>query len=309
MAFPTMTKWKSDTSRWWSSRSNSLKAVDTALNDFNLNKTHDNFKALANALKTWMESKDDWTKSTRNTGWNKNVVSDLVEEIADSEYWRGARDNTPMGATQAFFQQYASSAAQDSYNREFLTDPAGFLSTHTVYCYNVEAVDTLGSYGLTNSDLGGRQALSFEFVREEKSGADVFLKIAPNGKLGDDQIKGGWIPYRGQSATPDPSLFGHLAILGSDYDFIFTVGLGGCRIAVVKAKNGIIHMYHEPTQDAWGKSVEYDGDLLGYYAPDYDSVLAGFTCFEKKGGIWHAHVQEIAVTGGVGSLTTTKLEF
>jgi|GEM_PF-3527643 len=308
MPFPTVTTWKNETSRWWASRSANLKGVDDALAAFHANKTHDNFVALAAAMKKWMESKDDWAKSTRNTGANAGVVTRLVDEIAQSEYWRGVRGSTPMAVTAGFFRTYAT-AAPNSFNREFLEDAAGFLSRYSVYCYNVERTEHLDTYGLTDTALGGRQALNFEFVKEEKSGTSVSLKVVPAGRGGTDQIAGGWIPYRGQSASPDPSLFGHLAILSAEYAYIFTVGLGGCRIAVAR-DSGVIHMYHEPTQTRWGRDPAYPGTFLGYYHPDYERVLAGFTCFERHGGTWRAHVQEIAVIGGaVERVTTTELGF
>lgn len=81
MPMPTLTQWKSDTSRWWAKRSTALKAVDDALDTFNHSTSDDDLLALAAALKGWMQSKNDWSQSTRNTGANADVVTNLVEEV------------------------------------------------------------------------------------------------------------------------------------------------------------------------------------------------------------------------------------
>ena len=301
MGIPKESDWITSTKRWWAKRSPALTKVDTAIGLYNLDKTHERFIALAQALRAWMVSKDDWKKSTRNTGLNENAVAKLVAEIAGSEYLLGARHGTDEGALAAYFR----TAANDSdnipitYNREFLTDPQSFLEKYSVYCYNKEDYSKeLATYDLTGTQVGGRKALGFEFVRAEKFGTQVCLKISPAEKGGDDVIEAGWIPYNGQSKEPKPDTFGHLAILSHEYNFIFTVGLGGCRIAVVRADTGVIHMYHEPTQAAWGKDPVYDGELLGYFSPNYDHCSAGFCCFQKHPALgWLALIQEFKVDG------------
>jgi hypothetical protein len=64
---PSYDEWKKRTARGiLTPRSKKLEAVDKAYKDYDKDQSPENKKTLREKLKEWMDSKDDWTVSTRN---------------------------------------------------------------------------------------------------------------------------------------------------------------------------------------------------------------------------------------------------
>jgi hypothetical protein len=79
MTIPTLQQWKDATKgNVFQTRSKLLKDVDTALGSYNTDPSAPNKKVLREALRAWMDTKDDWATSLRN---RKGAVQDLWNAV------------------------------------------------------------------------------------------------------------------------------------------------------------------------------------------------------------------------------------